>query len=543
MTYLLADPFLQLPTSNSVQVVWFTEFVGDRHYVSYGEYLQEEVTAQSSILTKMREDERSKWGENITEIVTRKIWRHQAEVKDIAYSRSPIPYKVTSVQQGEAISSNVFTLSPLPPQDTPLNILLTSDHQLMPLVTANLEKVVQTVPKLDAVFFAGDLVNNPDRASEWFDDTRGGAFFPALQGKGTYELTKEEVSTTYRGAAIIQNTPLYTAVGNHEVMGRYIGQDLPLNRQFEDAIPRSVAKKLYNIGDEELLKLKAHSFNIDSYQEILSLPNNNPYYAITFGNVRLIVLYVTNIWRSFLSSPSFKGRYEEPTDDLSSPEKWGYGQHIFEPIVEGSPQYRWLENELASSAFQTARYKIVMFHHPPHTLGGNIVPPYTDPVQELIYDSQNQLTGVHYDYPPEKDHIIQDLIPLLEKAGVQLVYFGHSHLWNRFISPNSGLHFLESSNVGNSYGANWVDNGEERTFPAWCRQYAVTGDPNGLTPIVPTISPLLDADGQPLPYIASNDITVFSIFNTETGAITSYYFDTRKPDSSVVKFDEFFLSS
>ncbi|CCQ60429.1 hypothetical protein CWATWH0401_3766 [Crocosphaera watsonii WH 0401] len=26
-------------------------------------------------------------------------------------------------------------------------------------------------------FFAGDLVNIPDRASEWFDDKRGGAFF------------------------------------------------------------------------------------------------------------------------------------------------------------------------------------------------------------------------------------------------------------------------------------------------------------------------------------------------------------------------------
>ncbi|MCK9903468.1 hypothetical protein CC117_26940 [Parafrankia colletiae] len=32
------------------------------------------------------------------------------------------------------------------------------------------------------MFVAGDLVNVPGRASEWFDDTRGSAFFPVLQG-------------------------------------------------------------------------------------------------------------------------------------------------------------------------------------------------------------------------------------------------------------------------------------------------------------------------------------------------------------------------
>lgn len=67
----------------------------------------------------------------------------------------------------------------------------------------------------------------------------------------------------------------------------------------------------------------------------------------------------------------------------------------------------------------------------------------------------------------------------------------------------------------------------------------VSGDPNGLEPIVPTIAPLLGEDGKPMPYIASNDITVFSIFDTATGTVSSYRFDTRKPDSEVIKFDEF----
>jgi hypothetical protein len=94
--------------------------------------------------------------------------------------------------------------------------------------------------------------------------------------------------------------------------------------------------------------------------------------------------------------------------------------------------------------------------------------------------------------------------------------------------------------VGNSYGAHWRAD-QVRTFPATGRQYSAIGDPNGLEPVVPNIAPLLDQQGIPLPYIASNDYTVFSVFNTEKGTISSYYFDTCEPESAVVKFDEFYL--
>jgi hypothetical protein len=39
----------------------------------------------------------------------------------------------------------------------------------------------------------------------------------------------------------------------------------------------------------------------------------------------------------------------------------------------------------------------------------------------------------------------------------------------------------------------------------------------------------------------SNDITAFSILDTASGTVSSYRFDTRYPDSEVVKFDEFSL--
>lgn len=550
---LLSDPFLQLPTTTSVRVVWFTEFAGSEHVVAYGQNLGQNLgqtaVATTTKLSRIREDQDSRVGHQTSKAqvdkpTMRDVWRHEAEVTGLTPG-TRVPYSVTSVREdGKTLSSAEFTLASQP-TDTPLKILLTSDHQLKPMTAANLQKVVETVERVDAVFFVGDLVNVPDRASEWFDDNRGGAFFPCLQGRANYELDKNGVKTTYRGGEIIQHAPLFTAIGNHEVMGRSNGS---LNDQFSDAIPRAIQEeqsrtlppKAESLEDR---LLKHNSFNTDTYEEIFTLPQSNQggktYYAVTFGDIRLVVLYATNTWRTPSVDAEAKGKYQERRQDLNNPQEWGHGQHIFEAIAPGSTQYSWLEQELHSSEFQQAKYKIVMLHHPPHSLGENIVPPYTDPVQIIDRNQDGSIKAVRYEYPKQADYIIRDVVPLLEAANVQLIFYGHSHLWNRFIS-SSGMHFLETSNVGNSYGAAFGD--QQRDVPAGYEEdYIATGDPNGLEPIVPTIAPLLNEEGKPLPYVASNDITIFSIFDTATGTVSSYSFDTREPESEVVKFDEFKL--
>ena len=549
---LLSDPFLQLPTETTVNIVWFTEFQGDRHLVKYGTQLEQQVIATTTKLSRVGEDRDSQLDSPPARSTPRDIWRHEATVKGLIPNQR-LPYKVISNRDRQTVSSSVFTLASNPTTETSLKILLTSDHQLKPMTAANLEKVIATVGQVDAVFFPGDLVNIPDRASEWFDDRRGGAFFPSLQGRANYELESNGLKTIYKGGEIIQHAPLFTAVGNHEVMGRS-SSEISLKQAFDNSIPRRVAAELYRqkasqINPTENAQVKANwiennSFNTDTYEEIFSLPQSKTggkrYYATTFGDIRLISLYATNMWRSPSLEADNQGRYQESVNDLDNPEAWGYGQHIFEPIAQGSPQYEWLKQELQSEAYQQAKYKIVMLHHPPHTLGGNIVPPYTEPQPKLYYTADDRVRSRYYEYPIEDDYIVRDLIPLLESAGVQLVYYGHSHLWNRFQSP-SGIHFLESSNVGNSYGAHLGDN--IRPIPTYSPQnYAATGNPNGLDPIVPNIAPLVDDSGQPLPYIASNEITVFSIFDTQTGRVSSYRFDTSQPNAKVIKFDQFKLN-
>ena len=547
---LLTDPFLQLPTTNSVRVVWFTEFSGTRNIVAYGEKLSKIVTANTTKLSRTREDKDSHISDEMKQRITgtnpivRDIWRHEAEVTNLRPGVR-IPYLVTSeTKDGASVSSKVFSLSPTPAAGINLKILFTSDHQLMPMTAANLQKVGETIDKVDAVFMAGDLINIADRASEWFDDDRGRAFFPGLQGRAFSEIDKNGIKTMYSGGELIQHAPLFTAIGNHEIMGRFSANST-LNDQFNDPFPRAAVEKIYpylnqkyGVKDRDVL-LKNNSFNSDTYNEIFSLPSDKNYYAVTFGDVRLVTLYVTNIWRTPNLDPGARGRYRERDEDFDRPEKWGYGQHIFEPIAKGSAQYTWLQKELNSSEFQQAKYKIVMFHHPPHSLGDNIVPAYTNPVQIVDRTSDGEINMVRYEYPKQQDYLIRDVVPLLEAAGVQLVLYGHSHLWNRFIS-SSGMHFLETSNVGNSYGA---FAGKKRRFvpPGYREDYSTIGDPNGLEPVVPTVAPLLGKDGLALPYIDSNDITAFSVFDTGNGTVSSYYFDTRKPESKVVKFDEFKL--
>ena len=588
MVSLLSDPFLQLPTESTVCVVWFTEWEGDRHWVNYGENLERQVMASSRVLI-LREDGRSHWygapplvpGQPVT-VVDRPVWRHEAVVTGLQPG-DRLPYQVTSVpnasdgvggltsddsNQRTGVESSIFHLSPLPSPDQPLKILLTSDHQMMPMVPQTLQKATEECGEFDAVFYAGDMVNVPDRASEWFDDRRGRSFFPCFQGQAIAtklrqnwptididptidRITSDEVNTQYSGGKILQNTPLFPCIGNHEVMGKR-SNGTGLNGQFGDPIPVNINTK--NPDDQHWIdqQLKAfhqagdRPFDTDTYEAIFTLPKASPggkrYYATTFGPIRLISLQITNVWRWFRMGDEVKGRYREKAKDFESPENWGGGQFIFESIQKGSAQHQWLQEQLKHPDFKSAKYRIVMFHHPPHSLGQNIVPPYTDPLQDIQRDGANQIASIRYHYDKAKDYLMTDVVPLLEEAGVHLVYYGHCHLWNRFEQPTEQgtLHFLESSHAGNTHGAAWGD--RPRSIPddlQGDRNYTAIGDPNGFFPVMPTLAPLLDPDTQdPLPYVAHPNAGVFSVLDTGTGEVSSYRYESGR---SLIKFDVFQL--
>lgn len=570
---LLTDPFLQLPTEDGVHVVWFTEFEGSDHQVFVGDDFARSVTAETIKTSRLAEDQGSRVGEQVENgqvyegYTPRNVWRHEALVAGLEAGERT-PYYVRSLDdQGEEVLSRAFSLAPLPPKGQDLRILLTSDHQLMPMTPANMQKMEETIGMVDAVFYAGDLQNIPDRASEWFDDNRGRAFFPGLQGNAASTLDRVlekdgvsyATSVTYHGGEVIQNAPLFSVIGNHEVMGRYIPGN-GLNTMFNDPRPRAVAEALYEAnaelynpsGDPGIRArwIEDNSYNTVSYEEILTLPSDGPagerYYTIEFGDVYLIGLYGTRIWRSPSLAENTRGKFRESAAHINQPDQWGWGEFIFEDMTEGSEQYDWLKAELESDAFQKAKYKVVLMHHPVHGLGDNSNPAFADPVQILDRDENGLLTGVRYEYPLENDMFVNHIEPLLNAHGVQLVHTGHSHLWNRFINAG-GVNMIETSNVGNNYGC-FVEGYRERangpTSDAYnAANYKTTGDLHGLEPIMPSIfAPMTNEAGEPLPCVASNDLTVFSVFETATGTVSSYVYDTRDPAGEVQKFDEFTLN-
>lgn len=566
---LLSDPMLQLPTTDGVHVVWFTEWEGQEHFVSINDRT---VTAESMLMSRTAEDARSWVGEqagdgSIYEGYTRRaIWRHEAYVDGLTAGER-VPYAVTSIaDDGTEVVSESFSLQPLPATGQNVNILLTSDHQLKPMTTANLQVAVDMFgsENIDAVFFAGDLENVPDRASEWFDDSRGFAFFAGLQGNGNYTLNSTridgnvtyDISQVYQGGEIIQYAPMFPVVGNHEVMGRYNpGNDL--NSQFNDPQPRFAAEARYeqlaaiiNPDNDPAIReqwIEDNSFNVVTYSELFTLPDDSPggesYYALAYGDVYVISLYSTRIWRTPSMGDTARGKYREPESALNTPDNWGYGDFIFEDLAVDSEQYNWLVQQLQSEAYQNARYQVVIMHQGPHGLGENVNPTFAHPVQVIDYDEAGRIEAVRYEYPIEEDILYRDVEPLFDEYGVDLVHTGHSHLWWHMES-DAGVDYIETANVGNNYGCYLEGYRERGNVPNDDRfeaaNYPTVGDPHGLAPIFPSLfSPQQDNNGEDLPCIASNDMTIFSMFNTETGMISSYIYDTRQPDSDPVLFDEF----
>ncbi|MGE5557252.1 MAG: metallophosphoesterase family protein [Bacillota bacterium] len=70
----------------------------------------------------------------------------------------------------------------------------------------------------------------------------------------------------------------------------------------------------------------------------------------------------------------------------------------------GSEQYRWLVKDLEGIS-PGIRFVVVLFHHPPFS------------------------SGEHAD---DEENILQTLVPLFERYGVDLVFCGHNHAYERF---------------------------------------------------------------------------------------------------------------
>lgn len=557
------EPILQNPTQTGVTVQWFTENEGDENllYLYDASESYDFLTAQSFTpgepsrvipastikLSRIRGGKQD--ADKDDPSITCDIYKHVAIVDDLPEYHGLIeerfPYQVVT----DDLKSPIYTLSANPAPGTPLRLLLTSDHQIKDMVAANIQKVYETVGKVDGVLVNGDLVDVADRCYDWF--YADNAFFRCLTGTAIDDVN----GANYFGAPFLQEAPIYTSIGNHDVMGQF-DNITPIVTQFNEPRTRQQAENKWNsLSDETKATLDKnqfildHSYNTITTEEIFESPTSSlggkKYYATSFGDIRLISLDVSRVWR--LPNIGLGGKYSEIPG--SSPEDFAEGEFIFESIKEGSDQINFLDSELSSDEYNNSLIKMVMFHSEAHSMGGNQIPAYTDPVpKETISPITGQKMTI-YDYPIDEDYIINVIEPRLEKNNANLLFEAHSHLWNRFKTA-SGMNILETSNVGNSYGgfdssdklreqfpSAFSDNDQYHSIAAeWDKNnYILEKDPYGLEAIMPNIAELPDKKA----YLDSNTITSFSILDTYKGTVDSYYFDTEKPDSDPVLFDSF----
>jgi hypothetical protein len=616
---ILSDPMLQNPQADRVSVVWFTEGAGGTHYVRARTNFPDRFEAVTTPMTRMFEDNGSQVFQQIAQTSTtptrRQIFRHEAVVTGLTPGVREPYVAISETAEGE-FRSEFYTLQALPAAGQPVKLLLSSDQQNNRMATANFQKVEETIGRVDAVLFPGDFVSTPNRASEWFDraNVNNPSFFQSLQGT----MRKWNSSSVYTGGKVLQHAALYGCLGNHEMPGRFRLDPatnnpnntggISIGDMDNDPQPRWYAEMRYeqvraqvNPTNDPALRerwIEDNSFEFTTYREMWSLPEGpqgKNYWAQRFGDVFLISLNANRIWRVWNANQ--RGKFTEQVPSGTSQvtqntDVWGFGDFTFVPFGRGSQQYQWLEQVLRSDAARSARYRIVLSHQTMAGLGDNAVPVLAE--QRVTVELTNgSLIGpfpasqwpnrwpevqaaiatgavkyVRYEYPIADDTWRNDIEPLLIANNVNLVHTGHSHVWNR--TRTNALHYLETSNVGNSFGAmffptaqpgvnptqgprpnqpgntawrNATVTGGPRTTLEWDpADYPTTGDPHGRQMAMPTIfNPMRELEGSPVdvPFVSSNSLTAFSVFESQSGLVSSYVFDTRDAAAPTRKFDEF----
>ncbi|MEL6187791.1 MAG: metallophosphoesterase, partial [Myxococcota bacterium] len=495
---------------------------------------------------------------------------------------------------------------PLPAPDQPVKLLLTSDQQNRAMSPANFEKVVETVGKVDAVLFAGDFVDTPNRASEWFDrgDVRRPAFFPAIQGR-FQEMFPDH---PYRGGEVLQHAPVFGTIGNHESPGRF-RPNVSIGGMDGEPRPRWFAawqwdelsdaeRALTGVTRDEFIR--DNSFEHLTYYEMWSLPTNDVmneepenFYALRYGNVHITSMNVSRVWRNWNNgfTNGGRGKFSEPSTTVNDIDTWGFGDMFFQDFGPGSAQRAWLALQLQSPDYTGAAYKVVLGHQTMFGQGDNAVPVMANPEATIRFTDNRTpvvttfptdastwtqiveaarlglIESVWYQYRRADDLWLGVEAELLQ-AGAHLVHTGHSHTWNRsYVDAATGhrLNYIETSNVGNTFGPSASYNPRV----PWAREfypdpmsdmtrdpsfwdpsdYARIGDPHGRPDVTPSRSPevdvMRDIEGaaEGLPFISSNRITVFTILDSSDGSVRSYAHDTQYPRSRAIEVDCFPLDA
>ena len=165
---------------------------------------------------------------------------------------------------------------------------------------------------------------------------------------------------------VIRNTPFYLMIGNH------------------DLFP----------APGEIVDLNATGFQNAFHLPTNSMDGTSRYYSFDHGDVHFVCLF--NPW---------------------------FYVYDFNPQTD---QYRWLTNDLASSA---KPWKLLFFHAP------------------IATSSLHAADDYNWNGIPDQTEMMDLMAPLARRYGVQMVFNGHDHSLHRY-PPQQGLHFCVTAGGG-----------------------------------------------------------------------------------------------
>jgi hypothetical protein len=160
--------------------------------------------------------------------------------------------------------------------------------------------------------------------------------------------------------------------------------------------------KEFRIKTPTFAAIGNHEAESPYFYKYFSQPGNDHWFSFTYGNSIFVVLD-TNIW------------------------------------FPATPQYFWLTGLVKSDEFKNARFRFAFFHQPPYA---------------------EQWDGHYYDGEPI---VRETLAPILEDAGFDMVFNGHTHAYERGRWPLEGEPYIYYIITGG--GAGGLDTQEWKDWP------------------------------------------------------------------------------
>lgn len=158
-------------------------------------------------------------------------------------------------------------------------------------------------------------------------------------------------------------------------------QEAVFDNMYDELLPNTVVWP--TPGNHDLRSVDSETMS-GPYYDIFSLPENGEcggvpsgteaYYSFDYGNIHFVSLDTENT-----------------------------------PLDAGSDLVEWLKKDLASNKL---KWTIVFFHHPPYSMG--------------THNSE-----IHWDSGGRMIRIRENVLPVLDDHGVDLVLSGHSHVYER----------------------------------------------------------------------------------------------------------------